>query len=171
MRFDFYCPREWVSEKERKWYKKCRAIFLLWGWIACNSTRIKTKTERKWKIYRSRVFRLSSSDAHVCVIITANVFVKWKIHERMLYSSCVVHTLDKYIFSAALTWATMQCLFYTITKWKIQKIFFFLFSCFGERGMHFCLISSTLVRHDDLLGFVLSCLLAFFERDNFLQHF
>lgn len=47
-----------------------------------------------------------------------------------------------------------------------ENFLFFYFSVLVNAECTFCLISSTLVRHDDLLAFVLCRLLAFFEREN-----
>lgn len=107
------------------------------------------------------------SDSHErCACLCIDKGMSVSENEKSM-SECF--TVVSFIFFLdALTWAAMPY-FTRLRNEKFRKFLFFYFSVLVNAKCTFCLISSTtfiLVRHDDLLAFVLSWLLAFFKREN-----
>lgn len=134
--------------------------------LACNSTRIKTKTERKMEIYRLN-FPTLTKKAHACVcLLSSSMYVF--VNEKSM-SDVFVYTFQMPLHSREL-----QCnaFFTRLRHEKFRKFVssFYFYVFFWMRNAFFCLIFSFFYFHSlELFSSIFQVLVTFDKNLNILS--
>jgi hypothetical protein len=132
------------ARKRKKWYKNAAQFF-----PPLRLTRVQLDSNQNKNWAKMENLSLEFSDSHEsCACLWVDGWCCIGENEKSM-SEC--------------THVSCNALFYTITKWKNSENFLFLCVLWTRNALF---VWFFLVRHDDLLAFVLSWLLAFFEREN-----